>query len=71
MHHRSPRLPFVRLRTRPRATAGIDALVGMGLLAGAALTILPMMAALTTFALIAAAARGIVRTPRAVRIRSR
>ncbi len=58
-------VPTVRARSRLRPTAGIEALVGMGLLCGAALMLLPGMAALATFTLIAATARTMTRKPRA------
>jgi len=45
---------IARAETRSRAISPVDLLGGMALLAGAALSILPMMAALTLFALIAA-----------------
>jgi|GEM_PF-5907815 len=59
-----------RPRFRTRSITPIDALVGMALLTGAALAILPMMATLTCFALIAAAAHRLSPAPRRVAIRA-
>ncbi|MBY0583364.1 MAG: hypothetical protein K2P68_10670 [Sphingomonas sp.] len=63
-----PSMSVVRPRSRPQTMAPIDCLVGMALLAGAALMILPVMAALSAFALIAAVARGRSPKPRPIRI---
>lgn len=54
---------------RTRSITPVDALVGMALLAGAALTILPMMATLACFALIAAAVHRFSPAPRRAAIR--
>ena len=63
-----PSMSVVRPRSRQQTMAPIDCLIGMALFAGAALMILPVMAALSAFALIAAAARGRSPKPRPIHI---
>ncbi len=58
--------PIARLKSRFSSSAPLDCTIAMALLIGAALTILPMMFALATFALIAAVARGFTPTFRAL-----
>lgn len=61
---------FARLRFRIRPIAPIDALIGLAVLAGAALTIVPMMAMLTAFALIAAMTGSTAKRHRPVPLRA-
>ena len=63
--------PIVRPKRRNAATAPLDALIAMAILAGAALTILPMMAALSLFALIAMMVKGRTPRPRALPVGAR
>lgn len=60
-----------RPKFRIRPVAPIDALIGMALLAGAALTIIPMMAMLTAFALVAAMTGSTAKKPRPIQLRVR
>lgn len=59
-----------RFKLRIQPIAPLDALIGMAVLAGAALTIVPMMAMLTGFALVAALTGTHAKRPRPIPLRA-